>query len=862
MALRTALLRAAVSAVALTASAALANDIAYVETIQRTDMTAAALGGVRGYGYGTMSLSGVGGHPVTKAYLFWHGPESGGGDNHNITLNGNWISGVSIGNSSDNCWGFDRSQAYRADVTSLVPGDGNYSLDNMKKGSIDINGATLMVFYDDGNPAGYRDVVLFDGNDSNINNPFDAPGWNIFLPGIDYKGGNAQMRLSVSDGQPFPDDAVVVNGSVLVGAGEIFDGNFAQIGPNKNPFQPLWDYRSFDVTGYLSPGNNNIHMTTGVNSDCLSLVTATIDLPAGSSPGPQINPPPPTPGQGGGVVGPAGGDQSITITLTNQDGSPIAGQGVGFNITQGPNAGQSGSDTTNGSGNATFNYQAGDGTGTDVIEVTSGTAVTHVVNQIKAPPVANCQGTTVSLDQSLQAAIGPAQLDAGSSSPYGAALTSATNRTSLGCGDLGLAQVTLTVTDTSTTLSASCTSTVTVLPNTPQVSFRGQGTTAAGSTGGGDYTYVGESGYGGTLTVDSHTCPSVNLNQYTEIAGVTANAGSLAADENGVVHGNIGPIPYGDVKTYFNNNYALFVGSNSDEQHLLVTPPPPVTQSTPNAIANTTTFGGIGVFPNGATDGTGYGVTVTAFDNGAAVGTTAMTADGHWQITLPFADCVNDTTFASCYHSVSFSQTAGYDPLQGAQNAPYNYLYWITPPRITINSPPAGQTLPGVFQAITLTYRPVPPGVFVPQLSMFLDGQTLYSGAPAQQPSRLDFSWLYPGQHTYGVQAQDNVVNADAGPFNSTFTYGPNIATLTALTCDAPTGPLGGLANLNAGNLNSLCVKLRNSAAAEARGNSNAAGNILGAYINELDAMLQSGRLDAKTHDVLVADARWAIAHL
>src|SRR5947209_6657666 len=145
MSLRSIRVAALLSALCV-ASAGRANNIAYVETIQRTDMTAAALGGVRGYGFGTMSLSGVGGHPVTKAYLFWHGPESGGGNNAVISLNGNTVVGANIGNSSDNCWGFDRSSAYRADVTSLVPGDGSYSLGNMKKGSVEINGATLMVF--------------------------------------------------------------------------------------------------------------------------------------------------------------------------------------------------------------------------------------------------------------------------------------------------------------------------------------------------------------------------------------------------------------------------------------------------------------------------------------------------------------------------------------------------------------------------------------------------------------------------------------------------------------------------------------------------------------------------------------------
>ena len=49
--------------------------------------------------------------------------------------------------------------------------------------------------------------------------------------------------------------------------------------------------RSFDVTSFLSPGPNTLTVTTGVNSDYLSLVALAIDLPAGAAP----PPPPPIP---------------------------------------------------------------------------------------------------------------------------------------------------------------------------------------------------------------------------------------------------------------------------------------------------------------------------------------------------------------------------------------------------------------------------------------------------------------------------------------------------------------------------------------------------------------------------------------
>ena len=76
-------------------------------------------------------------------------------------------------------------------------------------GNINVNGASLIVFYDDGNAANNRDVVLFDGNDSNIANAFDADGWNVSLPGINYVSGTAAISMHVSDGQSFADDALV-----------------------------------------------------------------------------------------------------------------------------------------------------------------------------------------------------------------------------------------------------------------------------------------------------------------------------------------------------------------------------------------------------------------------------------------------------------------------------------------------------------------------------------------------------------------------------------------------------------------------------------------------------------------------------
>jgi hypothetical protein len=272
-----------------------ATDLTNFRTEFDTDFTTAGLGGLRGLGSGNLELSGVSG-TVTRAYLYWHGPsdaDPAGPGNRDISFAGSDISGTFLGVSSDNCWGFANSLAYRADVTSLVSGNGTYALANLIKANprIDINGVSLIVFFDDGDDSNNRDVVMFDGNDSNINNIYDAPGWNITLAGIDYTDGEANAQFHVGDGQAFPDAAVIANGETIAPAGAVFQGDSVPSagGPDTNGL--LWDIKSFSVTSLLSPGLNTLNITTGVASDCLACMLIAIDLPAGAAP-----PPPPPPG--------------------------------------------------------------------------------------------------------------------------------------------------------------------------------------------------------------------------------------------------------------------------------------------------------------------------------------------------------------------------------------------------------------------------------------------------------------------------------------------------------------------------------------------------------------------------------------
>ena len=217
---------------------AAANHIAPLKTVFATDVAYAGVGGLRDGGAGSIELTGVSG-TVTEALLYWHGPTDTEdlAANAGVSFAGQAITGTNIGLSDDNCWPFSNSHAYRADVTALVGGSGTYVLDGFTKPDLLTNGAQLVVFYDDGNDANDRDVVLFDGNDSDIVNDFDMPGWNVALPGITYSAGAASLDLVVSDGQEPGDGPLFLNDAVLDAGPRIFSGDTV---PNGGEDLTLW----------------------------------------------------------------------------------------------------------------------------------------------------------------------------------------------------------------------------------------------------------------------------------------------------------------------------------------------------------------------------------------------------------------------------------------------------------------------------------------------------------------------------------------------------------------------------------------------------------------------------------------------
>jgi hypothetical protein len=270
------------------APAASATTIAYSRTFLNTDFASAGYGGMRGGdGTGELTLSGVSG-TVKHALLYWHGPQLRANSNASVLFNGNAIQGVSIGLAGENCWsGFAHSQAYRADVTSFVTGSGSFSLEGfIKPGLADINGVSLLVSFDDGNGTNNRDIILFEGNDSNLGMGSDDDGWQADLGSLQYSGsGDVLLELGVADGQYAHDGEVMLNGRTLVPGGPVFEGDSVPRGSTAGDTNGgLWDLKRYEFDSLLTPGLNTLELTSYLEDDCLSLVQVVVNSPAGSSP--------------------------------------------------------------------------------------------------------------------------------------------------------------------------------------------------------------------------------------------------------------------------------------------------------------------------------------------------------------------------------------------------------------------------------------------------------------------------------------------------------------------------------------------------------------------------------------------------
>ena len=230
------------------------------------DVTSAGVG-LRGSGEGTITLSGIPDNSqVQRAFLYW--ATLGNSDQFTAPqLNGQTVSGEGIGTSGDTCWGVTANYVYRADVTNLVLGNGDYTISGLPSNLADGNdsqGASIVAIY---NATGlYRTVIINDGAvtlDLVTNTYMDTIG--PFT--ADQPDAQAHITYLIGDGQSQWD-----SGSVFFEGTSIGENVFTGVDGEH------WGTLNFDVSGLITEPDatttiNNVLPVNNTDSagspDCL-----------------------------------------------------------------------------------------------------------------------------------------------------------------------------------------------------------------------------------------------------------------------------------------------------------------------------------------------------------------------------------------------------------------------------------------------------------------------------------------------------------------------------------------------------------------------------------------------------------------
>jgi len=181
-----------------------------------------------------------------------------------LTFEDTAVTAVEIGQTPDTCWGIGNNFIYRADVTSLVTGNGTFTASNLLSTddlSADGQGISLVVVYKD--PADTRNNLIkisdgavgFVGGDTIIS---EVTGFTIGA-GFD----KVTAINLVADGQPAADDIAFAGPDpaafVSFGNGDAF------VGPDA-----MWDNRVDDITSVFVGGETSIRTNVTGAGDCLA----------------------------------------------------------------------------------------------------------------------------------------------------------------------------------------------------------------------------------------------------------------------------------------------------------------------------------------------------------------------------------------------------------------------------------------------------------------------------------------------------------------------------------------------------------------------------------------------------------------
>jgi hypothetical protein len=304
-----------------------------------------------------------------------------------------------------------------ADVTSIV----KPVVDAAPAGIVNINvletiyldGSILAVIFDDPNQTVTNTVILMFGAQSvsgdtfniGLADPIDLTDPNLALDfslGISYSyqlGGvqqysrvdvNGQRLTTAAGGE---DDGYSSNGG-LITVGGIGDSNSNPANPYATPTDARSDDELYDLIPFVNNGDTSIVVDTlnpsyddSIHFAALFLGSAIAIVGEGIvlSPGSAINQ--------------LGTSHTVTATVQDDQGQPVVGRDVTFDIVSGPHAGNTYTEATDSNGHASYTY-IGSSTGIDVIEATflDSAGAPRVSNQVTKewvgdePPVVEVGG--------------------------------------------------------------------------------------------------------------------------------------------------------------------------------------------------------------------------------------------------------------------------------------------------------------------------------------------------------------------------------------------------------------------------------------------------------------------------------------
>jgi len=245
------------------------------------DVAAAGVG-LRGTGTGTIPLTGIpAGATIQKAFLYWS-TVGGSGTFTAPTLNGTAVSGTLIGQSDDPILGVDQAFAYRADVTSLIAGNGSYTIYGLPAGPLppasttvnDSQGASLVVIYLLPPGAPSRTITINDGAVTLIGPAVSAVGARLqeyttaltgFLAANPPTG--AHLTFLVGNGQSLTPEYAGLNTTLLATNG--FSGSDGT----------AWDTKTYDVSTAMAAGDSSAQAVVSTGNEALVWVAAILSVP-------------------------------------------------------------------------------------------------------------------------------------------------------------------------------------------------------------------------------------------------------------------------------------------------------------------------------------------------------------------------------------------------------------------------------------------------------------------------------------------------------------------------------------------------------------------------------------------------------